>query len=340
MLSEAIENSATTRKVFPVFLSITGTIGDDLSAVELLATMAEFSAEIVESVWAACQAGAGEIAGALSRTFDVPLQIEPGEQAKCGPSRLPDGVNAPALLIVMQVGDQAAVVVFPESTGLIPAWCANPDPTGHSKLATLAQELSMLCLPEIVMSDSQQTLRVDNAKSSLAAAGLVNDGALIPLHLRSGDEKRGQAWLVWPLKNPAGLVMSNVSSSAPAPAAARPAAKPAPAPVAPQPAPARPQPAPTSPEALPSYTRSLLKISVPVSVTLAQKKQPLGRIVELGVGSIIHFNKKCEEMLELEVNGQRVAQGEPVKVGDKFGLRVTGVTLPAEEFKPLAKRNA
>lgn len=301
--------------------------------------MAEFSAEIVESVWAACQAGAGEIGSALSRTLDTTLQIEPGEQAKCGPSRLPDGVNGSALLIVMQVGDQAAVVVLPESTGLVPAWCANPDPTGHSKLATLAQELSMLCLPEIVMSDSQQTLRVDNAKSSLASAGLVNDGALIPLHLKSGDEKRGLAWLIWPLKNPAGLAMSNMNQAAPAPAA-RPAAKPTPPPAtAPAPV-ARPKPVAAASEALPSYTRSLLKISVPVSVTLARKKQPVGRIVELGIGSIIHFNKKCEEMLELEVNGQRVAQGEPVKVGDKFGLRITGVTLPVEEFKPLGKHGS
>ena len=84
---------------------------------------------------------------------------------------------------------------------------------------------------------------------------------------------------------------------------------------------------------LPGYTRSLLRIEVPVIVTLAAKKQAIGQIVELGPGSIIHFDKSCEEMLDLSVGEHRVAQGEAVKVGDKFGLRVTAVILPDERFQ-------
>ncbi|HEV3415267.1 MAG TPA: FliM/FliN family flagellar motor C-terminal domain-containing protein [Pirellulales bacterium] len=84
---------------------------------------------------------------------------------------------------------------------------------------------------------------------------------------------------------------------------------------------------------LSSYTRSLLHIQVPVVVTLAAKKQPVGQIVELGPGSIIHFDKSCEDMLDLSVGGHRIAQGEAVKVGDKFGLRITSLILPEERFK-------
>ena len=91
-------------------------------------------------------------------------------------------------------------------------------------------------------------------------------------------------------------------------------------------------------ERLPSYGKSLLRIKVPVIVTLAAKKQPLGRIVELGPGSIIQFDKSCEEMLDLEVGGQIVAQGEPVKVGDKFGIRLTSLAMPGERFLTLAAR--
>jgi len=90
---------------------------------------------------------------------------------------------------------------------------------------------------------------------------------------------------------------------------------------------------------LPSYSRSLLRIQVPVIVTLASKRQPLGRIIELGPGSIIHFNKSCEEMLDLEVGGQSVAQGEPIKVGDKFGIRLTSLVMPNERFLPLSNLN-
>jgi flagellar motor switch/type III secretory pathway protein FliN len=88
-------------------------------------------------------------------------------------------------------------------------------------------------------------------------------------------------------------------------------------------------------EALPSYGKSLLRIKVPVIVTLAAKKQPIGRIVELGPGSIIQFDKSCEEMLEMHVDDQLVAEGEAVKVGDKFGIRVTSLVVPGERFKPV-----
>ncbi len=86
-------------------------------------------------------------------------------------------------------------------------------------------------------------------------------------------------------------------------------------------------------EQLPAYTRSLLHIEVPVSVTLAAKKQPVHQILELGPGSIIHFDKSCEEMLDLYVGEHRVAKGEAVKVGETFGLRVMSVILPEERFK-------
>ena len=88
-----------------------------------------------------------------------------------------------------------------------------------------------------------------------------------------------------------------------------------------------------TPSALPPYTQNLLRIKVPMMVTLAQKKQPVRTIVELVPGAIIQFNKSCDEMLELEVSGEPIALGECVKVGDKFGLRVTSVMLPEERFK-------
>ena len=86
---------------------------------------------------------------------------------------------------------------------------------------------------------------------------------------------------------------------------------------------------------LPSYSRSLLHIKVPVVVTLASKKQSVDQIVQLGPGSIIQFEKACEEMLELAVGGHPIAEGEAVKVGDKFGLRITSLTPAGERFAPI-----
>lgn len=84
-----------------------------------------------------------------------------------------------------------------------------------------------------------------------------------------------------------------------------------------------------------SYTRSLLKIQAPIVVSLAKTRLPVSRIVELGPGAIIQLDKSCDEPLTLEVGGRPVALGETVKVGEKFGLKVTQMILPEERFVPL-----
>ena len=89
-------------------------------------------------------------------------------------------------------------------------------------------------------------------------------------------------------------------------------------------------------ERLPAYSRNLLRIEVPVTVTLATTKQPVGNIMELIPGTILQFEKMCDEPLGLEVGGQCVAEGETVKVGDKFGIRITSMVLPGERFAPVA----
>jgi flagellar motor switch protein FliN/FliY len=74
--------------------------------------------------------------------------------------------------------------------------------------------------------------------------------------------------------------------------------------------------------ALPTYARGLLQIMVPVTVTLAAQRKPIQEILELGPGSIVKFDKTCDQPLELAVGDRVIATGEVVKVGDKFGLRI------------------
>jgi flagellar motor switch protein FliN/FliY len=78
---------------------------------------------------------------------------------------------------------------------------------------------------------------------------------------------------------------------------------------------------------------------VPLSVTLATKRQPLQRILELGPGSILPFDKACSDPLTLEVAGEPIAQGEVIKVGDKFGLRLTSLVLPGERLRAVTGRH-
>jgi flagellar motor switch protein FliN len=79
---------------------------------------------------------------------------------------------------------------------------------------------------------------------------------------------------------------------------------------------------------LPTYARGLLQIRVPVQVALAAQRKSIQEIIELGPGSIIKFDKTCDEPLQLCVDDRPIAQGEVVKVGDKFGLRIGALVRP------------
>jgi flagellar motor switch protein FliN/FliY len=89
---------------------------------------------------------------------------------------------------------------------------------------------------------------------------------------------------------------------------------------------------------LPIYTRSLLRVTVPVTVRLATTQTRVSQLLEMGPGSIIQFDKGCDESLTLEVGGFDVAEGDAVKIGDKFGLRITQMVLPPERFQKMQRK--
>jgi flagellar motor switch protein FliN/FliY len=328
--------------------------------------MATFGPDIAAEVVAQCQMAVGEIAQAFSSVFDRAIEVAVGEPASLQFSAVANELDGPGLAVVLQLNGVGAVLLVPEASGLLPEWYAAPDATGKSKLDTLAQELGMLLLPEAFMADRFQSLRVNQLAVSLREAGAVDGAGLVRLSLKSADQQ-ATALLVWPLPNPDNI--ANPGSAAPRAgisAAANPGFEPeqnadgadgaawsdaaaggeqstttasSTASTGASTKPGNPsqgkKPAARGPSLrdLPVYTRSLLKIRVPLSVTLAAKRQAVGQILELGPGSIIQFEKSCDEMLDLNVSNLPIARGEAVKVGEKFGLRVTSLILPGERFK-------
>ena len=303
--------------------------------------MPDLSPDIVGEVVEACKAGVDEAVEAFGRGIDAEVKLTVGEPRTVDMKALPDELSGSGLAVVMIVGSEAALLILPDASGLVPEWTANPDPTGQSKLTTLAQELGMILLPEAYMPEDFKAAWVKTLSGALARGGVADGAALVPLEIEGPDEKRGQASLIWPANRPAAVIGAGAAKPEPKPEK-KPERKPEPAPAA-RPTPELKAPAPPHPAArptvtidsLPVYSRSLLRIKLPVVVTLAEKRQPLARIMELGPGSIIQFDKSCEEMLELDVGGQPIATGEAVKVGDKFGLRINTIILPEERFAPL-----
>jgi flagellar motor switch/type III secretory pathway protein FliN len=74
----------------------------------------------------------------------------------------------------------------------------------------------------------------------------------------------------------------------------------------------------------------VLNVPVTVSVRLAERKMSLGTVVALVPGSLVTFNKSCEALLDLYVNNHRFCQGEAIKIGESFGLKVSRVGVDEE----------
>jgi flagellar motor switch/type III secretory pathway protein FliN len=279
--------------------------------------MAHASPETLTQLVQACKANAQALSALIAQTLDRQVTVEVGAAGSIDPQALPEAFAGPGLAILLTKGGEAAVFAVPEASGFLPAWCGKPEGAGLEKLAALSEAAGKLLLPEQHAPNAGGAVFVSSLAAAVARAGVSSGAARISLWLCQPDGKRVEAGLIWPVARPATLF--------------GPAAKTA----------AAPPPPPSHPTAdlgcLPSYTRSLLRVKLPVLVTLAEKKQTLRRILELAPGSIIQFDKSCEDMLELAVGQQPVALGEAVKVGDKFGLRVTSMVLPGERFVPVRR---
>lgn len=75
----------------------------------------------------------------------------------------------------------------------------------------------------------------------------------------------------------------------------------------------------------PAASRRLWNLPVTVVVQLASKKIEVGHLLSMAPGSLISFNKSCEDLLDLYVNNRPYCRGEAVKIGEKFGIKINEV---------------
>jgi flagellar motor switch protein FliN/FliY len=276
----------------------------------------------VESILANCRQNVGEAAQALARALGcAPTLTSDDIKADRFTGTLTDW-NGPGLAVSLTFQGQGVLLLLPESSGLLPAWYHAPDATGVSKLNTLAQELGLILIPEEFQLDSYAAKQVPRLLDAVVRGGASIGAALIRLELQ-GTAEAATLYMLWPLPRPE-AVFASAKNDASTEASARPHDD------------KRRLDSEEELEEklqkLPPYVRSLLRIRVPVSVLLASTKQPVSRILNIGPGSIIQFEKHCEQPLTLCIGGQMVAEGEAVKVGEKFGIKITSMVLPGERF--------
>lgn len=119
------------------------------------------------------------------------VKLAVGEPQSVAMAKVHEELAGPGLVIVLTVGGAGALVLLPNSSGLIPAWAAEPDATGKAKLTTLAQELGMLLLPEEFMPEDFAASCVGNLSQALMAGEAAADAAIVPLELHKDGKREG-----------------------------------------------------------------------------------------------------------------------------------------------------
>jgi flagellar motor switch/type III secretory pathway protein FliN len=284
------------------------------------------SPNIAPQVTQRLRENAVQIAAALSQAFESPIEVDPLRIEPCDDKDASPEWNGPGLLVVLHVGDEAMLVLLAASSGLLPETLHGDDPANDAKLQTLAEELAKLLLPPEQAVTRSRARFVDHLTQAVTRGEVAAGAGAIHCLLRSGG-KEAALRLVWPATS-ADTVFSEVDPGDEADKSD----------LGPQ------RKVALSDEDiadrlrnLPSYARSLLRISVPVSVHLASIKQPVSRVLNIGPGTIIQFEKNCEQPLTLCVGSQPLAEGEAVKVGEKFGIKLTQMILPGERFFSLGE---
>ena len=77
------------------------------------------------------------------------------------------------------------------------------------------------------------------------------------------------------------------------------------------------------------------EVPLQVSVELGRARILLKDLLQMGEGYVVELDKMAGEPLDLFVNGGLIARGEAVRIGDKFGIKLTEVVSQSDRLEKL-----
>jgi len=212
--------------------------------------------------------------------------------------------------------DLGYLVALPES--LLPDWYRTPDETETSRLQTMAVEWSYQLLPEDFQGTDTAAVQAHDLATSVSWATPFEKAEVLEIKLSAADDEVGSIWLIGPVETPPsaheveerwndvddGHFEDDDVEAEPSEEDLE---------------------AAEEARRIVARARRLMNLNVKVSVRLAEMKVELSTLINLCPGTLLVFPKSCDDLLDLYVNNRLYAQGEAVKIGEKFGLKVNEI---------------
>ena len=80
----------------------------------------------------------------------------------------------------------------------------------------------------------------------------------------------------------------------------------------------------------------LMNVPLEVSVEIGKTRRPIREIADFGQGTVIELDKQAGAPVDIIVNGQLLAHGDVVVIGDNFGVRITEIVGTKELMDSLS----
>jgi len=92
---------------------------------------------------------------------------------------------------------------------------------------------------------------------------------------------------------------------------------------------------PDSQDSLARDLKFLFDVPLQISVEVGRARVLLKDLLQMGEGYVVELEKLAREPLDLYVNSRLIARGEAVKVGEKFGIKLTEIVSQADRVEKL-----
>ncbi|MCL2789974.1 MAG: flagellar motor switch protein FliN [Desulfobulbus sp.] len=79
----------------------------------------------------------------------------------------------------------------------------------------------------------------------------------------------------------------------------------------------------------------LYGVPLQVSVEVGRARILIRDLLQMGEGYVVELDKQAGDPLDLYINSRLIARGEAVKVGDKFGIKLTEVVSQSDLIENL-----
>ncbi len=270
----------------------------------------------LQEILAASLQNLSAITDSFNLCFDTSFQLKPGEPIQWNENHPSANLSGkPGLCVIFKPNDEGGYLITIPQAIPLPDWYLEPDESQQSRLQTLGMEWTYGMLPENFQEGSYSTMVSNDLYTAVSWSGTNERTEMLEIQLVNDQQEPASPeslWVVGPLETPpSGDEENDVETEA--------------APEENSSEPGTTASAALHDEDLIQRVRRLMPMTVKVSVRLAEKKIGLEQLQNLSPGTLITFPKSCDDLLDMYVNNKLYAQGEAVKIGEKFGLKVNEV---------------